>query len=157
MRLFNKLLSVMAVSIYLAGIALADSAGIVFDWQPFIVNDYMELNQPSKNIVTKNLFTSEKIWEQYDDIEELLHTDLKMMDNAPKVTTKKSALSKIKITVSPVNYFMMPGDENYSSGKDGKISQAARTLPSFFRNPSQGTAVETLKLIEPQVNFGFEF
>jgi hypothetical protein len=30
-------------------------------------------------------------------------------------------------------------------------------LPSFFQSPSSEKALETLKLIEPQVNVGFEF
>jgi len=157
MRLINELLCVIAIFISWASIVLADSNGIVINWQPFIVKDSLELSQPLKNTLPKNLFAPEEKWRQFDDIEEFLHSDLTMINNSQKVTTKKSALSKIKISVSQVNSFMMPSDEIYSSGKDGKLSQAARTLPSLLRNPSQETTLETLKLIEPQVNFGFEF
>ena len=157
MRLFNKLFSVIAVFISLAGIAFADSAGIVFDWQPFIVNDYLKLNHPSENILPKKLFVPEEILGKFDDLDELLHSDLKTINNSPDVTTKKSALSKIKVTFSPGTSFMLPPDEIYSRDKDGKLSRAASILPSLLRSPSQETAVETLKLIEPQVNLGFEF
>ena len=156
MRLVKKLLIVIAIFISWTGIVLADSNGIVINWQPFIVKEYLELNQPMKNILPKNLFAIEEKWGQFADIEEFLHSDL-MINNSPKATTKKSALSKIKLSVSQYNSFMMPGDENYVSGKDGMLSQAARILPSLFRNPSQEMTLETIKLIEPQVNLGFEF
>lgn len=160
MRLFNKLFSVIAVFIFfisLAGIVLADSSGIVFNWQPFFVNDYLKLDHHPRNVLPKNSFVPEELEQQYDDIEELLHNDWKAIINSHDVMTKKSALIKIKITFSPYNSFMLPVDNNYSRDKDGKLTQATKTLPSFFRNPSQDTAEETLKLIEPQVNFGFEF
>ena len=161
MRLFNKFFSVIAVFgffISVEGIVFADSNGIMFNWQPFIVNDYQGLNHPLKNILPKNyLFASEEMWGQYGDGEELLHIDLKMINNSNKEATKNSTLSRIKITFSQVNSFMLPGDEIYSRGKDGKLSAATRILPSLLRNPSQEMTLETLKLIEPQVNFGFEF
>jgi hypothetical protein len=156
-RLFNKLVGLFAVFISLAGIALADSTGIVFNWHPFIVNNYLEFNHSLKNILPKNLSTSKEIWRQFDDTDELLYSDWKTIDIVPDVTAKKSALNNIKVTFSPVNSFMLPGDEIYSKTKEGKLSQASRSLPSLLRNPSQEMAVETLKLFEPQVNLGFEF
>lgn len=160
MRLFNKLFSTITVLILfisLADIVLADSTGLVFNWQPFIVHDYLKLGHHSGNIFPKNSFVYEEQERQFDDSEELLHSNLKTINNSPDVRTKKSSLFKIMVTLSPGNSFMLPGDEMYSRGKDGKLSQAAKTLPSFFQNPSQDTVVETLKLIEPQVNLGFEF
>jgi hypothetical protein len=157
MGLFNKLFSVIAVFISLPGFALADSTGITFNWQPFVVNDYLKLNSSSGNDLLKNTFLYEKIRGRYEDKRELWAIDLTPINNSPAVNVKKSILDNIKITFSPVDSFMMPGDEMYSRGKDGKLSRITKTLPSFFQNPSQGTTVEMLKLIEPQVNFGFEF
>jgi hypothetical protein len=157
MRLVNKWLIVITIFVSWTGIVLADSNGIIINWRPFIVKDYLELNQPMKNILPKNLFAIEEKWRQFDDIEEFLHSDLLMINNSPKATAKKSMLSKIKISVSQVNSFMLPGNENISSGKDGVLSQTARMLPSLFQNPSKEMTLETLKLIEPQVNLGFEF
>jgi len=68
-----------------------------------------------------------------------------------------SLLDKIKISFSSVNSFMLPYDEVYRKDDEGKLSRATRTLPSLIRSPSQDSAVETLKLIEPQINLGFEF
>lgn len=162
MRLFNKLfILIVALTFFnvLTGIILAESNGIVFNWHPFIVNDYLKLNHSQKNFLPETLFSSEEIRGQFESTEELLHNDLdlNMIDNAQKVATKKSLLSKIKITVSPVNSFMMPSDENYSRGKDGNLSRASSILPSLLRKSSQEMMLETLKLIEPQINFGLEF
>jgi hypothetical protein len=160
MRLINKFIILITVVISIISLAFdvySDSNDLVFEWQPFIVNDDLELNRPAKNVLPKNLFVFEKILGQSDYIEDLLHTDLMIKNDSLKENTKKSAFSKIKVTVSSGNSFMMPGDENYSRSGDGKLSQVTKTLPSFFQNPSQEKALETLKLIEPQVNFGFEF
>jgi hypothetical protein len=156
MQLVNKFFSVMAIVISLADIVLADSNGLIINWQPFIAKDSLELSQPSKNTLPQNLFASEE-WRQFTNIEEFLPSDSLMINNSPKATAKKSALSKIKVSVSQVNSFMMPSEENYSSSRDRNLSQAAKILPSLLRNPSQERTLETLKLIEPQVNFGFEF
>ena len=159
MRLFNKIFNVIAVFISLAGIAFAESTGMVFDWEPFIVHDYLELNHPSENVLPKKLRLPKEILRKFDDIyiKELLRSDLKTINNPPDVTTKKSALIKIKVTFSPANSFMLPYDEIYSRGNNGNLSRAAGILPSLLRDPIQETAVETLKLIEPHVNLGFEF
>jgi hypothetical protein len=157
MRFFNKLFSVIVIFISLSGIAFADSTGIVFDWQPFIVYDYLKLNHPMENILPKKLLVSEIILGKFNNVEELLPSDLKTINNSSDVTAKKSAFDKIKVTFSAGNSFMLPPDEIYLRGKEGKLSRAASILPSLLRDPSQETAVETLKLIEPQVNLGFEF
>jgi len=157
MQLFNKLFNAIVFFILLADVAFADSAGIVFDWPPFIVHDYLKLHHPSEDFLPKRLFVPEELLGKSDDLNELLHNDLKTIDNYPGVTTRKSAFGKITITFSPGTSFMLPPDEIYSRDKDGKLSRAASILPSLLRNPSQETAVETLKLIEPKVNLGFEF
>jgi hypothetical protein len=157
MRLFNKLFSVIAILIFLTGVAFADSAGIVFDWQPFIVNNCLDLNRPLKNTLPENYFIRENIIWKFNDIEYLLSGDSKIVNNYPAVAVKRSARSKIKVTISAGNSFLLPGDEIYSNNKEGKLSRAADILPSLLRNPSQETAVETLKLIEPRINLGFEF
>ncbi len=157
MRLFNKSIIVFAVFISLPGIAFADYPGLVFDWQPFVVKNHLEFNQPWNNISPENLYSYKEIWGQFDDIAELLHGDARTINDSSEVNTKRSVLSNIKVTFSPVNTFMLPGDEMSSRSKDGKLSTATRTLPSLLRNPSQEMTLETLKLIEPQINLGFEF
>lgn len=155
MQLLFKLLNIIAVFIFLTGFAFADSTGIVFDWQPFVVNDSLRLDHPSGNIIPKKPLFPKEVPGKFNTTEEFLHSDLKTINNSSDSTAKKSALRKIKVTFS--TGFMLPGDEIHLRDKDEKLSRTANILSSILRNPSQETAVETLKLIEPQVNFGFEF
>lgn len=157
MRSFNKLFNVIAFFICMTGISFAESTGIVFDWEPFIVNDYLQLSNHSKKIPPKKIIIPKEILGKANNIEELLHVDLKTINNSPGVTTKKSAPIEIKVMFSFGNSFLLPYDEISSRGKDGKLSRATNILPSLVRDPSKDAAVETIKLIEPQFNLGFEF
>jgi len=157
MRLFIKLFNVIIVLICLTGNSFADSDGIIFNWEPFIADDYLQLNHPSKKILPPQILVPKEIFRKSDDGEKLLISDLKTVKYSSSETTKDSVLDKIKITFSSVNSFMLPYDEIYRKDNGGKIPRAARTLPSLMRSPSQESAVETLKLIEPQINLGIEF
>ena len=161
MRSFNKLFSITSVSLFLTGtVAFADSSGIVFDWEPFVVNNYLQSGYTAIKIPPKkSLFPKEILrkTDDIDDIEESLVSDFRMVKDFSLETSKQSVLDKIKITFSTANSFMLPYDEIYSKDKEGKFPRAAHTLPSLVRSPSQETAVETLKLIEPQINLGIEF
>ena len=157
MRLATKLLSVITVFLSLTGIALADAGGILFEWQPFLVSDNLKLGQPLNDFLPKDLFIYEAMYVKINEIDELWQNDKKTATDSPDGTTKKSVLSKVRVTFSPGNSFMLPNDEIYLRGKEGKLTKASRTISSFLRTPSQDMAVETFKLFEPQVNLGFEF
>ncbi len=158
MRSFNKLFSIIGVFICLTGaVAFADSSGIVFDWEPFVADDYLQLSHPPKKILPEKILVPREIFRKTDDVEKLLISDSKTVKDSSSETIKNSVLDKIKITFSSVNSFMLPYDEMYSKDKERKFSRAGNTLPSLMRSPSQETAVETLKLIEPQINLGIEF
>ncbi len=157
MRLLNKLIIIPVLLISWAGMAYADDSGLLFDWQPFVVKNNRELKQPWNNAFPDNLSAYKEMRQQYDYIDELFHSDVKTTNYSPDLNIKKSPLSNIKIIFSTVNSFMLPVDEISARGKDGKLSAAARTFPSLFRNPSQEITLETIKLIEPQINLGFEF
>jgi hypothetical protein len=157
MRSFNKLFNVIAFFICMTGISFAESIGIVFEWEPFIVNDYLQLSNSLKRIPPKKIIIPKEILGKVNNIEELLHVDLETINNSPGVTTKKHAPIEIKVMFSFGNSFLLPYDEISSRGKDGKLSRATDILPSLVRDPSKDTAVETIKLIEPQFNMGFEF
>ncbi len=149
----NRLFCLIIVFIILLPeIAFADSNGIVFDWQPFVVKDFRNIHNHNKKIleyskiyreISKNLIS--------DDL--LLNNNLRLIDSSHDATADKSVLSKIKVSFSTISSFMLPYDEMQSRRYDGKFSRAA----SLLQNPSHDMATETLKLIEPQVNLGLEF
>jgi len=157
MQLLIRLSVISGVFILFSGVVFADPPRIAFDWQPFTVNHYFELNHENKTILPKEIFYSKEIWGQYDGIEELKGINLTSTNNHNKQIVGKSMLGKIKITVSQVSSFMLSDDEIYSKGKNDSLSRAGRILPSLLQNPSSETALETLKLIQPQINLGFEF
>ena len=157
MRLFIKVLNVIIVLICLTGSSFADSDGIIFDWERFVADDYLQLRSPVKKIILKKTLVPKEIFRKTDDIEKLLISGSTTTKDISSETTKDSVLDKIKITFSSVDSFMLPYDEIYRKDNGGKLPRAARTLPSLIRSPSQESAVETLKLIEPQINLGFEF
>jgi len=157
MQLFIRLSGVFTVFIFFSGVVFADPPRIAFDWEPFTVNDYFKLNHENKTILPKKIFYSKEMWGQFDGIEELRDIDLRSTNNYNKQIVRKSTLSKIKITISQVNSFMLSDDEIYSKEKNGSFSRVNKILPSLLQNPSSEMALETLKLIQPQINLGFEF
>jgi hypothetical protein len=158
MLLLKKLFIIISILMFncWATVVPVYSAGIVFNWQPFVVNVNLKSDRFSPNTFLKKLSISREILGHFDEDYYLLR-DETVNNESSKTAAQKSTLSKIKVSVSQVNSFMISPDETSSRSKDVNISEIARTVPSLFKNPSQETAVQTLKLIQPQVNLGFEF
>jgi len=157
MRSFIKLFNAGLVFFCLSGNLFADSDGIIFDWEPFAADEYLQLSHPVKKNIPKKVLMPKEIFRKTDDVEKLMIIDSQTVKDSSGEAIADSLLGKIKISFSSVNSFMLPYDEDYRKDNEGKLSRAARTLPSLIRSPSQESAVETLKLIEPQINLGFEF
>jgi hypothetical protein len=158
MRIFCPLFILLfAVFIGAQGIALAESAGWAVDWKPFVALEYLKSPGASLTIMPRNLFLYREIWEQADELEELPGRESAPTGDPAAAKTKKTVLDRIKITVSPHSSFLLPYDEVYGGSGQNRLFQASRIIPSLLRNPSTETAVETIRLIEPQINFGFEF
>jgi len=141
----------------LTGNLFADSEGVIFDWEPFAADEYLQLSHSVKKIIPKKVLMPKEIFRKTDDVEKLMIIDSQTVKDSSGEAIAGSFPGKIKISFSSVNSFMLPYDEVYRKDNEGKLSRAARTLPSLIRSPSQESAVETLKLIEPQINLGFEF
>lgn len=154
---FNKLFClIFALIIAVAEIALADSDSIFFDWKPFVANNAGDVNSNKKNLLKSSIYYRE-ISKKFNYQEELFSNNFKFSNNSPGKSSGKSILSKIKVSFSTISSFMLPYDEIHTRGYEGRLSRAAGALPSLLTNPSQEITIETLKLIEPQVNLGFEF
>jgi hypothetical protein len=155
MLCFSKLVCLLiTIFIALPENAFPDYNGIIFDWHLFIVHDFINIDnhkivkEESKiyREISRNLMS-----------EEFLPNNLRLINNSLETTIDKSVLSKINVSFSTSSSFMLPYDEIQSRRDYGKFSKASSILPSLLRNPSQDMAIETLKLIEPQVNLGVEF
>ena len=154
----NKLLGLTAIFIlvFLTVAAPVKSAGLAYNWQLFVADKDLELIDLASGILPKKAPISKELLGQ-SDIEYLLYGNWEIKNYITTTKAKKSAFSKIKVTISSINSFLIQDDETYHRGKDEKISQLVRTLPSLLQSPSPDKALETLKLIEPRVNVGFEF
>lgn len=137
-------------------IAFADPNGIVFDWQPFVVKHFRN-EKHNGFTLPKNSKVYQEISGNLNYSDEFLPNNLSLINSPPGSAAEKSVLSRIKVSFSTTSSFMLPYDEINSRSHEGKFSRATSILPSLIRNPTQETAIETLKLIEPQLNLGFEF
>jgi len=157
MRSSIKLFNAGLVLFCLSGNLFADSEGVIFDWEPFAADEYLQLSHPVKKNIPQKVLMPKEIFRKTDDVEKLMIIDSQTVKDSSGEAIAGSLPGKIKISFSSVNSFMLPYDEVYRKDNEGKLSRAARTLPSLIRSPSQESAAETLKLIEPQINLGFEF
>ena len=157
--MFTKLLILIFIVLLggLATVVPVDSAGIIFDWQPFTVKVNPERDIFYPDIFLNKSSISREMLGHFDDVYYLLHDNLTVNYEFPKSAAQKKALDKIKINISQVSSFMLSPERTSSRNKDVSLTDITRTVPSFFMNPSTETAVQTLKLFEPQVNLGFEF
>lgn len=157
MPLLNKLFLIIIFIVFSPGAIAVGASGLVFDWLPFTTKDYFYISQQEKSDMSGNIYSSRQLWQQYAEGEELKTIDSSLNSEQNKQKIEKSMFSRIKITVSQINSFMLSEDERYSQRKNGNLLQAAGILPSLLKNPSSETALETLKLLQPQINLGFEF
>ena len=160
MKYMKKLIGLKLIIIisYLIIVAPAGAAGFIFDWQLFVADPDLALGSPGREISIKDSSAT--------DINMLVSGDSKDIfslspdqnnDSTPK-SEKKSALSKVKINFFGDNTFMPTKDEAYANSDDKQVSKFVNAVTSFIYDDSKIKSVETMgKIIEPQVNFYFEF
>ena len=130
--------------------------GLVCEWEPFAVKSDPTTGVSSQGIL-KSVSFSREMWRRFSNNDYLAPEETKVDKSYPLRARQQSGLSKIKISLSQVNTFLLSPDEDGPPGRSVKFSDIAGIVPSLFKNPSQETAIQTLKLIQPQVNLGFEF
>ena len=73
-------------------------------------------------------------------------------------TDKKSASGNIKVILFPENNFITTIDKTYANKEDEHVSKFINAVSSLIYNDSKIKSLETIgKIIEPQINFFFEF
>ena len=151
-------LKIIIIFFCLTIVAPANASGFIFNWQPFVVNADLVLGSPSKEILIKDLSATDINMPTRDDSRDVFSlTPDQNNDSAPK-TEKKSALGNIKITLSPASTFMMARDKTYTNSNDEQVSIIINAMTSLIYGDSKIKSLETIgKIIEPQVNFYFEF
>lgn len=136
--------------------AQANASGFIFNWQLFVVNPDLVLGSPTKEISIKNsnvvdmnipISDSKDLFSLFPD-----------KNNDPiQKSEKKSVLSNIKITLSAENTFMITKDETYANSDDEKASKIVSAITSLIYGDSKKSWETMEKIVEPQINFYFEF
>ena len=151
-------LKVIIIISCLTSVAPANAAGFIFNWQPFVVNADLASGSPSKEILIKDLSVVDINMPTRDDSKDIFSlTPDQNNDSTPKAE-KKSALGNIKITLSPASTFTMARAKTYTNSDDEQVSIIINAMKSLIYSDLKIKSLETMgKIIEPQVNFYFEF
>jgi len=151
-------LKVIIIISCLTLVASANAAGFIFNWELFVADSDLALGNPLKAVLIKDSAVTDisiPISKGSRDIFSL--TPDQNNDSASK-TEKKSTLGNIKITLSPASTFMTTKNETYANSDDEQISKIINAMTSLIYDNSKIKSLETIgKIIEPQVNFYFEF
>jgi hypothetical protein len=139
-------------------VAQANAAGFIFNWQPFTVNADLALKSPSRDVLMKNLSVGEINMPVRDDYRDIFSLTPDQNNYSTPKAEKKSTLGNIKITLSPAATSMTAGHETYTNSDDEQLSKIIHAMSSLIYGDSKIKSLETIgKIIEPQINFYFEF
>jgi hypothetical protein len=142
----------------LTAVASANAAGFIFNWQPFAANADLFLKNPSKKVLIKDSAVADINTPISEDFREIFYLSPDQNNYSIPKAEKKTAPGSIKIALSPVSKFMTGRDEIYTNSNDEQVSRIINATTSLIYGDSKIKSLETIgKIIEPQINFYFEF
>jgi predicted membrane protein len=139
-------------------VAQANAAGFIFNWQPFVVNADLALKSPRREVFINNLPVADIDIPVNGDSRDMFSlTPDQNNDSTPK-TEKKSAPGNIKVILSQASTFIPSRNETLANSDDEQVSKIINAMTSLIYGDSKIKSLETIgKIIEPQINFYFEF
>jgi len=139
-------------------VAPANAAGFIFNWQPFVVDADLALGNPGKEILIKDLSVADINMPTRNDSRDIFSLTPDQNNYSTLKAEKRSAPGNIKILLSPASTFMTTRDKMYTNSDDEQVSRIINAMTSLIYGDSKIKSLETMgKIIEPQVNFYFEF
>ena len=142
----------------LTAIASANAAGFIFNWQPFVTNTDLFLKSPSKKVLIKASAIADISKPISEDFRDTFSLSPDQNNYSTPKAEKKTAPSNIKIALSPASKFITGRDEMYTNSNDEQVSRIINAITSLIYGDSKIKSLETIgKIIEPQINFYFEF
>jgi hypothetical protein len=151
-------LKIIIIICCLTIVASANAAGFIFNWQPFVVNADLASGRAGKETLIKDLSVADITMPTHDDSRDIFSSTPNQDNDSTPKAEKKSALGNIKITLSQASTFTMARDKTYTNSDDEQVSIIINAMKSLIYNDSKIKSLETIgKIIEPQVNFYFEF
>lgn len=138
--------------------AHANAAGFIFNWQPFVVDAELALINPRREVLMKDLSVADINMPIRDEFKDTFSLTPDQNNYLIPKAGKKSAQGNIKILLSPASTFMTTRDQMYANSDDEQLSKMINALSSLIYSDSKIKSLETMgKIIEPQINFYFEF
>lgn len=156
----NKTLKIIIFAFFLFQtlVMSAKAAGFIFNWQPIIVNTNLFLDNQDRQALIKNIYSADiytSISEDFKELASLYADEANLPEQKPK---KKSLSDNIKFTFYQISEFIPDRFDKLTNGDDEQLSQVVKAMTSLIYGESKIKSLETIgKIIEPQVNFYFEF
>lgn len=133
----------------------ANAAGFIFHWEPLFVDNDLALSNTGtgkKDFIKNSSFLKIPISDDYMDT-------FALSANQEGSSTQKTENKSIpKINFALAYGFMDNKSQIYSNSDDKQISNFINAITSLIYDNSKFKSLETIgKIIEPQINFYFEF
>jgi hypothetical protein len=151
-------LKLIIIISYLIIVVPANASGFIFNWQLFVADPDLVLDNPNKKILIKNLPATDISIPTNVDSRDLFSLFPDQNNDSTPKSEKKSALSNVKIKLFGDNTFMPTKDEAYANSDDKQVSKIISAMTALIYDDSKIKSMETMgKIIEPQINFYFAF
>jgi len=151
-------LKIIIIVFCLTMAAPANAAGFIFNWQPFVADADLALKSPRREVLIIDLSVADINMPTLDDSRNMFSLTPDQNNYLKPKVEKKSTPGNIKILLSPASTFMTTRDKMYANSDDAQVSKIINAMSSLIYGDSKIKSLETMgKIIEPQVNFYFEF
>jgi hypothetical protein len=151
-------LKIIIIIFCLTVAAPANSAGFVFNWQPFVVDADLALKNPRREVLINNLSVVDIDMPVSGNSRDIFSLNPDQNIDSTSKAEKKSAPGNIKVILFPENNFITTRDKTYTNSDDEQVSRIINAMTSLIYGNSKIKSLETIgKIIEPQINLYFEF
>lgn len=139
--------------------SIAYSSGFIFKWEPFKVDkDLFFINQEEKSVIDKSPVPRLKAVVSEDKVTDLFDLSTEKEPVAIQKPEKKSFLDNIKIKISPTDSITADKQKIYANSDEEQVSKVIDAMTSLIYDDKKIKSLENIgKIIEPTINFYFEF
>ena len=145
--------------IFLMLVSTANASGFIFNWKPFVIEKELFADV----VAEKNVIQDLSHFDAYGKTDNVFNTNLDALeeDNVrpSKQDPENPALWKnIKINLSASKKRMVNAPEQHPDTDDHQISDFLNAITDLIYDDSKIKTLENIgTIIEPQINFYFEF
>ncbi|MCX5850240.1 MAG: hypothetical protein NTW65_12440 [Deltaproteobacteria bacterium] len=146
------------IILFLTATTSFSDSGFIFKRDFFVADPNLELGIPNKEVLKKDVSATFIDTTISDDFRNISYFYDDQNKDSTTESERKSAWNNIKIGFSPACMLMTNRKELYSNSDDEQVSKFIDALTSLVYDDSKFKSLETIgKIIEPQINFSFEF